>query len=332
MDKKTFYAELTKRLDVLGVSRELVERHIKQFDSYFEGKNEDEIRSEIERLGDLDRVAARIKRMTDKLAEREMMESSTENAPTETASTESVDVQKEPAFVSIPSETVVAEENGGSEPEPVDEASSADDAQESSVSDDDVITFTPVRRSDVYRDEMTAGDAEQEAELPNPVYEGRKRGETEPEVSDQDSPSIDENALRKRRTLFWTIFVLTLPFTLALCGVGAALFAIVFFAIAVLMIGLIAILVGITAIATLVSVFGIIFGVSQMLSSLPIGLYECGLAIVFGSLSMFVGILIYNVAVRLLPFAAKWLLVFFKYLCRKIKQLFIYLKKECIGL
>ena len=43
MDKQTFYAELTERLLNVGLSNEFIERHLTQFDSYFKGKNDDEV-------------------------------------------------------------------------------------------------------------------------------------------------------------------------------------------------------------------------------------------------------------------------------------------------
>ena len=33
-----------------------------------------------------------------------------------------------------------------------------------------------------------------------------------------------------------------------------------------------------------------------------------------------------------MPYAAKWLLVFAKFVVKKLKELYIYLKKECIGI
>ncbi len=327
MDKQTFYTELASRLDTLGVSREYIERHLKQFDSYFDGKNEEEIHGEIERLGDLDRVAARIKRMTDKIIDQEAEGSSDSKEEEKTEASDTVS-EVEAATEAVAAEPPAAPISEEAVDAPASDAETENDSAEN-VPDDDVITFTPVSRDAVYSEKAEEAPAEEDAV---PVYEGRKRGEAAISDGEEKDEPFNDTELKKRAVIFWLVFALTLPFTLSICAVTAAAFAIVFFVIAILIIALVALLVGITAAATLVSVFGIIFGVAQMLTSLPIGLYECGLAVVFGSLSMFVGILIYNVAVRLLPFAAKWLLVFLKFVFRKFKQLFIYVKKECIGL
>jgi len=335
MDKQTFYSELTERLTKLGVGRHYIERHMKQFDSFFEGKSEEEISCEISRLGDLDRVAARIKRMTDKIVEQEQSRPSDEPSETEgeapasetenndvtgaESSPEQMDMVASSANESAIDASTVEEI---SEPEPM-------------FDDEDIISFTPI-------DKEAEGDVEQapmmmepQDEIPDekPRDHGRKRGELA--VSDPGrivKTTLDEETVRKNTVKFWLLFVLALPITLAILAVTVAVFAMIFFVIAVLIIAFVAALVAVTAVGTLVSVFGLIFGVAQMMSSLPIGLYECGLSIIIGSSAMFVGILLYNVAVRLLPFIAKWLLVLFKFIFRKYKELFVYLKKECIGL
>ena len=47
---------------------------------------------------------------------------------------------------------------------------------------------------------------------------------------------------------------------------------------------------------------------------------------------MFGGILVYNIAVRFLPFVMKLLGRLFGYLCRKLKTLFNFLRRECAKL
>jgi len=348
MDKQTFYSELTERLTKLCVDRYYIERHMKQFDSFFEGKREEEISQEIARLGDLDRVAARIKRMTDKLMEQEHVQehvqeqeetqAKTADEPTESAADTTVSEIKTdhvaeaapaPEQTNLPETsaeeaTVTPADDGLSDVEPL-------------FDDEDIISFTPISGetgADVESEHSVISNQEDiEIRDDKPLYHGRKRGELA--VSDPGrivKSTLDEETVRKNTVKFWLLFVLTLPITLAVVAVTAAVFALIFFVIAVLIIAFVAALVAVTAAGTLISVFGLIFGVALMMSSLPIGLYECGLSIIVGATAMFVGILLYNIAVRLLPFIAKWLLVLFKLIFRKYKELFVYLKKECIGL
>mgnify|MGYP000688562030 FL=1 len=69
MDKQTFYAQLAGKLTELGVGEEYINRHLTQFDGYFSDKSDEEVSEEIAKLGSIDRVAARIKRITDKIAD-----------------------------------------------------------------------------------------------------------------------------------------------------------------------------------------------------------------------------------------------------------------------
>ena len=68
MDKQTFYTQLSEKLSALGVGEEYINRHLNQFDNYFSEKSDEEVSQEISKLGSIDRVAARIKRITEKTA------------------------------------------------------------------------------------------------------------------------------------------------------------------------------------------------------------------------------------------------------------------------
>ena len=78
-----------------------------------------------------------------------------------------------------------------------------------------------------------------------------------------------------------------------------------------------------------VSLVGIIYGILQLFKSEYIGQFEIGLGICAAGISMLVGILIYNFAIRFLPYVIRCLGVFFKFVFRKIKHLFRLLKMEC---
>ena len=78
-----------------------------------------------------------------------------------------------------------------------------------------------------------------------------------------------------------------------------------------------------------VSLVGIIYGVMELFNSKYAGQFEIGLGICVAGIAMLVGILIYNFAIRLLPYVMRYLGVFFKFVFRKIKHLFRLLKMEC---
>ncbi len=300
MDKQTFYAELTERLLNIGLSSEYIERHLAQFDSYFKGKNDDQVAEEIAKLGDLDKVATRIKRMTEKAISEAREENETKQR----------EAQNEPIVVNrdddeINSETInVSHDN----------------------TDDDVLVFDKATDSEP---SLESSDNDVRVET-----HGTKRGEIVQIDSDTSvtSAPIDPEIIEHNRKKFWMIFAATLPITLSILAATAAGFALMFFGVAIVILISIGTLIFITAAGTLVSVFGLIFGVSQMLASVPIGLYECGVAIMIGAFALAIGILVYNFAVRFMPIVAKWLLKFVHYVIRKYRELYVNLKKECIGL
>ncbi len=305
MDKQTFYAELTERLLNIGLSREYIERHLTQFDGYFKGKNDDEIAAEIAKLGDLDKVAARIKRMTEKA----IKEAQEENAAKQN------NEEKAPVIVNREENEVV------SEPEVV-----TVDENAAVELDDDAVVFEPIADNTPSVEDV-ADDKQVEAH-------GTKRGEIIPADNDSSvtSAPIDPEIIEQNRRKFWIIFAATLPITLAILAGTAFGFGLLFFGVAIVILISIGTLIFVTAAGTLVSVFGLIFGVSQMLTSVPIGLYECGVAIMIGAFALAIGILVYNFAVRFMPIVAKWLLKFVHYVLRKYREIYVNLKKECIGL
>lgn len=316
MDKQTFYAELSERLLNIGLSREYIERHIAQFESYFNGKSDSEISAEISKLGDLDKVAARIKRMTEKSindakieneANTEKLNNAENTENTKNIITEQVNANND--------EIINREEN-----------ELTDSSEDVKLSDDDVTVFEGSEELSDNKDNVSI--------FSYPESHGTKRGVA---VAGQNSSSVtvsalDQETIEKNRKKFWIIFAATSPITAALLAATAVAFALAFFAIAVIILIAVGALVFITAAGTIVSIFGLIFGASQMINSVPVGLYECGVSVMIAAVAIFVGILVYNFAVRLMPYAAKWLLVFLRYVARKYRELYVYLKKECIGL
>ena len=300
MDKQTFYAELTEKLLNVGLSHEYIERHLAQFDSYFKGKNDEDVEKEIAKLGDLDKVAARIKRMTEKA----INEAKAENEA------KKIEESKAPVIVNREDDEI--------EKEPI--SVSANDL------DSDVVVFDKAPSKEPSIDTT---DDEIKAES-----HGTKRGEMvhlDSESSVTAAP-IDPEIIEQNRKKFWIIFAATLPITLAIIAATVMAFGFMFFGVAIVILFSIGALVFVTAAGTLVSVFGLIFGVSQMITSVPVGLYECGVAIMIGAFALAIGILVYNFAVRFMPIVAKWLLKLVHYVIRKYRELYVNLKKECIGL
>ena len=82
--------------------------------------------------------------------------------------------------------------------------------------------------------------------------------------------------------------------------------------------GLIAALVAIAAIGTLASIFGIIYGIVILSTRHAEGVFEIGLAIVVAGATLLAGVLVYNLALRFMPWVIKKTAFLCKYCTRRI--------------
>lgn len=123
--------------------------------------------------------------------------------------------------------------------------------------------------------------------------------------------SSDEGAVYDNdhsKLIFWILFSLALPFIIALGLVMVLLYIAFWVVLALIMIFFIAGLIAFVFVGVLVSLIGIIYGVIMVIKGVsPVGLFEIGLGITVGAAVMFVGILVYNFAIRLIPFCMKML-------------------------
>ena len=155
-------------------------------------------------------------------------------------------------------------------------------------------------------------------------YDDKSHENRPPEYIDEEpSPSS---------TIFWVLCAVSLPITLPLALAGVAVFVGVWLGLLGLIIGSIALLVCGAAVGTALALVGIIYGISQLFSVVPVGLYELGLGIMIGSVVMFAGILLYNFAIRLVPLIMRLWGRLFRYVCGRIRVFFGFLRKECAKL
>jgi len=172
-----------------------------------------------------------------------------------------------------------------------------------------------------------------------PTYDPpRRRNRTtrtpDPIYLDEDE-YYDEYKVKKSDKgfyIFWLGFILTLPITIAL---GAALFGLfigVFVALSALIVGLVAGLIGLVAVGAGVSLVGIIFGITQLFSFMAAGLYEIGLGVIVIGAVMLVSILLYNIAIRFLPWIIRLVASLLRFTCGKIRDLFVFVRRECYKL
>lgn len=139
-------------------------------------------------------------------------------------------------------------------------------------------------------------------------------------------------AERRGNRFFWIFFFLALPVTLPLSIGILLLFGGLYLSLFTLIVALLGGLILVAAGGTALALIGVIYGLTQIFKYVPIGLYEIGFGIALGGGAMFSGIVIYNIALRLIPYTIKKLSVFFVFLCKQVKKLFILAKGACVKL
>ena len=123
----------------------------------------------------------------------------------------------------------------------------------------------------------------------------------------------DENGKMKNEWLYVAILVVAIPIAIALILLAIILYLGFWVALSLIMIACIAVLVVFVTAGAFVSIVGIVYGVVELITgNTPVGLFEIGLGVIVGAAVMFVGILIYNFAVRFIPFGMKLLAKLFK--------------------
>ena len=142
---------------------------------------------------------------------------------------------------------------------------------------------------------------------------------------------IDEEPSPNSR-MFWILFAVSLPVTVPLALCLLALFVAGWAALAVLLVGAIGALIGVVAGGTALALVGVVYGITKLFSVLPVGLYEIGLGVMVGSAVMFFGILLYNFAIRLVPWLMRLIGRLFMYTWGRAVALFRFLRKECAKL
>ena len=156
------------------------------------------------------------------------------------------------------------------------------------------------------------------------------------DVSDYDTEEgnnydskIDEfvNGYESNKVLFWIVFAVALPIIVALSILMVLIYIGFWIVLALLMIGTIAGLILFVTAGVLISLIGIVYGAIQLIKgSVPVGLFEIGLGLTVGAAVMFISILVYNFAIRLIPFAMKSLAKLLAFAFKKGKDGFISLK------
>ncbi len=151
-------------------------------------------------------------------------------------------------------------------------------------------------------------------------------------VTQSNIPNYVDEESSPSSTMFWVLFGVSIPLVVPLLAAAVGIFVAVWAGLCALILGSVAALIAVVAVGTILSLVGIIYGITQLFSVVPVGLYEIGIGVVLAGLAMFTGILLYNFAIRLLPFVIRMVGRLFRYLVKQLRVLFNYLRRECAKL
>ena len=189
-------------------------------------------------------------------------------------------------------------------------------------------------------------DDEEEDES-EPVQEYRKPRKKEPpaparrkeqrkSVDDYFEYGPDAAPSTKGMIIFWVGLFITLPITIAIAAVVFGIFAVLFVAMAALIVASIAVVIALVAGGAVTSLVAVVFGITQLFhiggGTVIAGIYEIGLGVMVAGIVLFLSVLLYNFAIRFLPWVIGKLGTFLSFLCGKAKDLFLYVRRECYQL
>jgi hypothetical protein len=149
------------------------------------------------------------------------------------------------------------------------------------------------------------------------------------EILDKMKISVDPDKMDSSLMLLALLAVFA-PLMLALFVGGSLGFAAVFVGLAGAIIGIIGVIFVVVLGGAVLSVASLLYGVSQLLGDTKyIGIHEVGLGLIFVGFTMLVGITLYNVAVRLIPWLYRMFGKLFVWLCKMLKKAIVAVSKGC---
>ena len=153
-------------------------------------------------------------------------------------------------------------------------------------------------------------------------------GDTTVNFNEIDDEYEEEYHIRTT-PLYVAIIVAASPILLPVFAIILALFAVGYISLGAVILASVIALICIIITGAGVSLIGIIYGIMQLFEAQYVGQFEIGLGICAAGVAMLVGILVYNFAIRFLPYVMRCLGTFFNFVFYKIKNLFRLLKMEC---
>ncbi len=201
---------------------------------------------------------------------------------------------------------------------------------EEDTNDDEDVKIFPFIESETEQQPEPQPEPQPDPAVPVQITDEDEDGaeKEEPEI-EEFIPIGNKRTMKKKPNdkkaandwIYIAILVVTIPIAIALILIAAVLYLGFWVALALAMIACIAVLIVFVTVGAIISLVGIVYGVVQLITGLvPVGLFEIGLGIVVAAAVMFIGILIYNFAVRFIPYGMKLLAKLFRAGFRAIRS------------
>ena len=159
-----------------------------------------------------------------------------------------------------------------------------------------------------------------------------KESETQEIYLEESSPIIREKTVLTPRGkgFFWTITVLTSPLWICFAAAVLCVFGIAAAAVCAFIAACLCLVCAEAAGGGIVALVGIIYGITRIITGNPAaGIFEIGIGIAAGGISLALGILTYNFAVLVLPKLLKQLISFEGYCLRRVPVIIDRFREEC---
>lgn len=315
MNRQSFLDALGSELARLGADDASIAAQKEKMDSYLRSKNMEEVDVDPRRMaeGIMQKIAADRKQVAESTPAAANVKPA---KPVQSAKPEETKQTSAPlsALGSKPRHTAVHINDEPDEAKPVKQAAPQRQSATAKAKSDE----KPTAHRDAPHTATEKRPVKREAEnLPDPV--------TDPGYYDSAKPKTAAD--QGNKTLSRVLFCAAVPLGAVLCVAAIAVFLGLIFLLAAAAIGFVAALIAIVGVGCSVALIGIIYGAYKIVTGVvPVGLYEIGLGITVGSVASLIGILMYNIAIRLVPFLMKKLAELVGFGLRKARDGFVALK------
>ena len=238
--------------------------------------------------------------------------------------------------------TIKAKSQQAPQPDNEEAPCPADTMAEESVEEMSPVSEEIIDDSLFYEEDILDDDSDMKVYAGGPVQSSFLPGTQEADedtiyeeiIRDDEEDGFITRVSPRGKQTFWIIFACSLPLIIVFLALYFSAFALLFTALASLIVLLIAGLIGTSAIGAALSFVCIVYGISQLITvaSAAPGLYEIGLGITVGGAVMLFGILIYNLAIRVVPKLIRLSGTLFRFCTGKLKELFHRAKEACYKL